>query len=331
VTFSTLVRDYGNIDAEVAACRTNAALFDFSFMASGRVSGPAGMEVLQALTPRPLTSLRPGRILYALRIDETGCARADLTIWQTGPASFAVFSGRGEDIAALRGGRDASAETCILSVQGPRSLAALSRLGDVCPLAALRYFEHATVRLAGIDCRVGRLGYTGERGFEIVASASAKQRLWSALADEARCAGFAAADVLRIEAGFVLFANEFRPGVTPAEAGLSRFCLPSPGRPRVALVGVTAQSRERPILFSPASDIAFPPAPGEIAVTSAAWSAAAHAVIGLGYVRAGTDAETFVDPTGRFMAIRRACVPFIDPEKRRVRGGWDSNFLPIEG
>jgi glycine cleavage system aminomethyltransferase T len=66
-------------------------------------------------------------------------------------------------------------------------------------------------------------------------------------------------------------------------------------------------------------------------VTSAAWSAAAHGVIGLGYVRAGTDAETFVDPTGRFMAIRRACVPFIDPAKRRVRGGWDSNFLPIEG
>ena len=330
MTFSTLVRDYGDIDAEVAACRADAAVFDFSFMASGSVSGPAAMAAVQALTPRPLTSLQPGRIFYAVRVDEAGFARADLTIWQTGPESFDVFSGRGEDIAALQGGRDLSAATCVLSLQGPRSLAALSRLGDVRPLAALRYFEHATTRLAGIDCRVGRLGYTGERGFEIVTPASGKARLWDALAGEARPAGFAAADVLRIEAGFVLFTNEFAPSVTPAEAGLSRFC-PSFGRPRVELVGFTAQSRERPVLFSPGPGLAFPPPEGEIAITSAAWSAAARAVIGLGYVRTGTATEAFVDPADRFTAIRRVPIPFIDPDKRRVRGEWGVSAFPIRG
>ena len=48
MTFAALVRDFGDIDAEVAACRTDAALFDFSFMATGRVSGPSAMAAAQA-------------------------------------------------------------------------------------------------------------------------------------------------------------------------------------------------------------------------------------------------------------------------------------------
>jgi glycine cleavage system aminomethyltransferase T len=329
VTFADLVRDYGDIDGEVAACRTHAALFDFSFMSRGVVSGPGAFAAIQSLTPRPLSALRPGRVLYAMRVDERGLVRADLTVWQTGPEAFEVFSGRREDIAALPGGRDHSAETCILSVQGPRCLAALAQCSEPAALAALDYFEHAEVRIAGIACRVGRLGYTGERGFEIVAPAAAKAELWRWLAVVARCAGFAAADVLRIEAGFALFANDFRPGVTPIEAGLSRFTAADAQSPRVEFVGFTAQSRDRPVLFSPAPNLAFPPKEGEIAITSAAWSARAGRVVGLGYIgTAAAPDAAFIDPAGRFSEVRRARVPFVDPEKRRVRGGWGPDFLP---
>jgi aminomethyltransferase len=329
VNIPGLVHDFGDIDAEVEACRAGAALFDFSFMSSGRVSGPGAIAAVQSLTPRPLINLRPGRLLYAVRVDNDGFARADLTIWQIRPDSFDVFSGRGGDIAALAGARDRSAETCVLSIQGPYCLAALSRVSDPQVVARLDYFEHAATNIAGVECRVGRLGYTGERGFEIIAPAADKRRLWDALAAEARCAGFAAADVLRIEAGFVLFANEFIPGVTPMEAGLSRFCPPSPHRPRVELAAFTAKSRERPVLFSPGSGLFFPPAEGEIAVTSAAWSARSRAVVGLGYVCAGTTHQAFIDRAGRFAEIRRARMPIVDPEKRRVRGGWrTADFLP---
>ena len=188
------------------------------------------------------------------------------------------------------------------------------------------YFEHGTARIAGIDCRVGRLGYTGERGFEIAAPAAAKAELWRALSEHARCAGFAAADVLRIEASFTLFANDFRPGVTPAEAGLARFAAAG-APPQVEFIGFTARSAERPILFAPAPNLSLPRAAGEIAVTSAAWSAGR--VVGLGFVRAGAPGPVFTDPTGRFTGIRRASVPFFDPEKRRARGGWRPDYLPI--
>lgn len=329
MSFAALVRDYGDIDAEVAACRSGAALFDFSFMSRGTVSGPAALAAVQALTPRPLDGLRPGRIFYALRVDAAGLARADLTVWRTGPDSFEVFSGRREDIAALSGGHDRSDETCILAVQGPASLAALAPFGDARALARLAYFAQVETVLCGVKCRVGRLGYTGERGFEIVAPAAAKDALWTALATKARRAGFAAADVLRIEAGFVLFANEFRPGVTPAEAGLSRFAAATPRRPRVALIGFTAQGRARPTLFSPAPELEFPPRAGDIAVTSAAWSAAAGAVVGLGYVLADAANGVLRDPGGVFTAFRQQPRPFVDLEKRRVRGGWgETDLLP---
>ena len=322
-----LIRDFGDVDAEAAACRDDVALFDFSFMSRGASIGAAARDAVQSLTCRPLADLRPGRILYGIRTDDKGHARADLTIWQIAHGHWEVFSGRREDVAAIPAGLDLSPETCILSLQGPGSLRALTGLTQMGAVAKIGYFEHTHLEIAGVACRVGRLGYTGERGFELVAPAAAKQVLWDRLAARARPAGFAAADILRIEAGFVLFANEFKPMVTPAEAGLRRFGGPAREPLRVELVGFTGGSEKRPILFAPAEPVRFPPEPGEILVTSAAWNARSDCAIGLGYVRAGEQQSTLVDPSGIFHGIRRARLPFVDPLKRRVRGRWRPDDL----
>src|SRR5207244_7694587 len=58
---------------------------------------------------------------------------------------------------------------------------------------------------SAMSCRAS--GYTGERGFEIIPPRAARDLVWTALAQQARPAGFAAADILRIEAGFLLFAD----------------------------------------------------------------------------------------------------------------------------
>jgi aminomethyltransferase len=324
VRLEELTRDYGDIDAEVAACRNDAALFDFSFMSRGAATGPLARSAVQALTTRPLESLRPGRILYGVRTDERGRALADLTVWQIGSERYEVFSGRREDIAALAGGDDLTAESCVLSLQGPGSLRALAGLAALDVLAQVGYFGHVSLDVAGIPCRIGRLGYTGERGFELIAPADSKRKLWAILSARARPAGFAAADVLRIEAGFVLFANEFRPAVTSAEAGLQRFVGAEEKSPpaRAELVGFTATCRDRPVLYEPGDAFRFPPERDEILVTSAAWSAALGCVIGFGYVKAGERPQALVDPSGTFQIIRVAGLPFVDPAKRRVCGGW---------
>jgi aminomethyltransferase len=327
-----LVRDYGDAAGEAEACRSDAALFDFSFMHRARVEGPNALRLVECLTPRPIADLAPGRIRYALHVDSIGHALADLTIWRIDEATFEVFSGRADEIALLRAAdsaavTDLTGGTAILAVQGPRSLACLSNFAPVDQLRNLGYFAHAAVTVAGAPCRVGRLGYTGERGFEIIAPHEAKDLLFAALATRARPAGFAAADMLRIEAGFILFANELRFPVTPAELGLAHFAAGPTSAPRVRLVGFCARSAREPVLYAPSSDAAFPPARGTILTTSACRSVVTGGVIGLGYAAAADLSHDLVDPTGVFHALATVDVPFFDPGKRRPRGDWSADAL----
>ncbi|MDA0305907.1 MAG: aminomethyltransferase family protein [Proteobacteria bacterium] len=331
--FTHLKQDYGDRESEARACRNAAALFDFSFMSAARITGTDALKAIAGLTDRHLDNLTPGRIRYALCHLPGGWLRSDLTVWNEGEGRYLVMSGLGQDLLDLaimvqRDGLACSVEIlgddiAVYSVQGPDSLSAFDGLTDTTRLAALPYFGFTRLDIAGIDCLVGRLGYTGERGFEIVLPAGDADRLWQALAARARPAGFAAADCLRIEAGFVLFANEFRLPVTAAEAGLEAFAGGDIAPPRFRLVCFRAESHETPILWHPPEDVVAPE-PGTITVTSACHSTAADGILGLGYVQAGEVEidNPFVDPTGRFENVQTVPMPFYDMEKRRPRGAW---------
>lgn len=325
---TTLVRDYGDPAGEAKACRADCAIFDFSFMARARLRGPRAIDLLRLVTPRDLSDQVPGAIRYALRIDAEGRVVADLTVWRTGVDEFEVYSGRGRDIedlvaasSALAEVADLGADTAVIAVQGPRSRDVVSALGASDAISVLGYFRHAEAVIAGVPCRIGRLGYTGERGYELVTTAEAKPVLWSALTSRARAAGFAAADILRIEAGFILFANELSVPVTAAELGLARFACAGAWPIGHRLVSFMAQARQAPVLFRPAIGMHFPPAPGQIAVTSACISPVAGGILGLGFVAAdhGNISGTLLDPEAGFSGIREVPLPFVDFEKRRPR------------
>lgn len=329
-----VVRDFGDIEAEVLACRTAAALFDFSFVARARIEGPAALATLGRLTPRELGSMAPGDIRYALRIDGDGHLVSDLTVWMPAPGCYELMSGRNEDVADLISlapmgtARDLSPDTAILAVQGPATLINLARATDVASIADLAYYRCRHTRLFGVDCLVGRLGYTGEAGFEIVAPREHADMLRARLAELARPAGFAAADILRIEAGFVLFANEFQLPVRAAEAGLQSFSSAAPaaeGDDPLRLVAFRARAEQRPILWRPPGQLARPLRPGTIAVTSACQSRLAGAILGLGYARADDLASgcALTDPWRAFSTIEVVPRPFYDSTKSRPRARWD--------
>jgi glycine cleavage system T protein (aminomethyltransferase) len=330
---STLPRDYGDPEREAHACRTDCALFDFSFVGRARLEGPGALDAIAQLTRRPLTGLMPGQIRYALRADSNGRLLSDLTIWKHGEARYDVMSGRAEDIAdpvrAARSGcevEDLSARTAIIALQGPDSLQALAGLTDTGVLAQLGYFAFAPVGIADVPCLVGRLGYTGEPGFEILLPRPAAPQLWALLARRARPAGFAAADMLRIEAGFVLFANEFCLPVTAREVGLERFAgaCAATLAPEIALVCFHADTREKPVLWRPRTPPARPTRSGTITVTSACHSLQADGTLGLGYALRSdlTAGAPLHDPAGAFADIRLAPLPFFDRPKRRPRAPW---------
>jgi aminomethyltransferase len=327
-----IVRQYGDPAEEVRACRTNCALFDFSFVGRARIGGSRALDAIGQLTRRPLGDLCAGQIRYAVREDRGGHLVSDLTIWRHDD-HYEVMSGRSEDTSDLVRAappdctvEEQSTATATFAVQGPGSLAALAEHLDARAVAELAYFTFTEATIREVPCIVGRLGYTGEAGFEIVLPCAAATEIWHLLAQTIRPAGFVAADILRIEAGFVLFANEFRVAVTASEAGFERFAGPRrpPAAADIALVCFRANTRERPVLWQPDGRVVRPALPGTIVITSACHSAAAGGTLGLGFVMQSdaVSGAPLHDPNGIFTAIQLVPWPFYDPEKRRPKAAW---------
>ena len=324
----SLVASYGDPLTEARNCRETCALFDFSFVHRVTLSGPLARDCLQHFMYRDLRQLSDRQICYGVVCDQQGWLKSDLTVWQHSAEHYEVMSGDADDVAALLGlpnchAQDLSARTAIFAVQGPDTLKRLSRLDDVSGLVSLAYYRWTRTSLTGIDCIIGRLGYTGETGIEIIVDAADADRLWTRLAEVVEPAGFAAADILRIEAGFCLFANDFAIPVTPAEAGLGAFVgrevsLPAPRLRRVAF---TAEAVSRPVLWQPGVGLSRDIADHEITITSASQSTMSDKVIGLGYV-CGHGSQQLQDPTGAFANVELQHLPLFDPHKRRPRQNW---------
>ena len=325
--------DFGDPVGEARACREKSAVFDFSFLECVRLNGPGARAIVEAYIRRPLDKLARGAIAYAVRTDSSAAAVADLTVWRTETDAYEVMSGRREDVTALSASTSAEVEVlnlgesrAVFALQGPETLNVLRQLGDADRLASLPYFHFVRMELAGADCTVGRLGYTGEAGFEIIVSRTDAPRLWDELSRQTRPAGFVAADMLRIEAGFVLFDNEFRVPVSPDEAGLGQFYAgQNTHKVPLKLISFVAKADYLSLPWAAKSALARPTRTGVIAVTSACRSIAASGVLGLGFVTASTgDNANLEDPSCQFRAIQRTQLPFYDTLKRRPRLPWPS-------
>jgi glycine cleavage system aminomethyltransferase T len=140
-----------------------------------------------------------------------------------------MFTGRRSDTERLHGiSRNRSGEYAIAALQGPASARILARLIDPELVRALRYFRFITVG----STVIGRLGYSGELGYELLVPRAESKRVWDSLLSAGRgdglveC-GFEAANSLRIESGFVLFDREIDGRANPLELGLERL---APGR-----------------------------------------------------------------------------------------------------
>ena len=327
-------------EIQASRCRASAALFDFSFMSVVRVSGSDAASVISQYVRRDISQMPPGSIRYCLHSDPTGQVLSDLTVWRLNGQTFDVMSGASQDAEHLmeQASRETTVEdlsesTAIFSVQGPMSLARVLPVCERDDLKELGYFWFCDLDIHGVPARIGRLGYTGERGFEIVVDAAYARSLWASLSGHIEVAGFAVADILRIEAGFALFCNEFTIGATVKELAMDCFvddaCDVSVASR--SLVCFTATANQRPVLWQRPQDAPSAPEPGELLATSACFSPLAGSVLGLGYVatRENKAASPLIDPLGYFDDIRLRQRPFFDPAKRVVLGGWGRRFHPL--
>ncbi|MEA1048343.1 glycine cleavage system aminomethyltransferase GcvT [Lamprobacter modestohalophilus] len=222
---------YGSQLDEHHAVRQNAGVFDVSHMRPVDIQGEDALSFLQRLLANDVAKLKqPGKALYSCMLNADGGVIDDLICYYLGPDRYRVVVNAGtadKDLAWMRDNAQGSSvninsrdDLAMLAVQGPQARAKTAALlPDTLrePALALKPFfatEHG-------DWLVGRTGYTGEDGFELMLPATDVVAVWQALvaADVVPC-GLGARDTLRLEAGMNLYGQDMTEEVGPLESGL---------------------------------------------------------------------------------------------------------------
>ena len=228
---------YRPILDEARTVRTKAGIFDLGHMGRVRVGGADAVPFLQQLQTNDVTAIAPGRIRYALILDEQGRTQDDILVYRN-PKDDGFFlvvnaGNTARDLEIMqrlaKGYRRLTLEDCtpklgMIAIQGPLSQAITQRFCDG-DLASLKYSAWTTATVCGTAMAVSRTGYTGEDGFEIYVPAGREQQVWDAFLAAGRQdgltpIGLGARDTLRHEAGMPLYGHEIDESTNPLEAGL---------------------------------------------------------------------------------------------------------------
>ncbi|MDZ3832630.1 MAG: glycine cleavage system aminomethyltransferase GcvT [Sphingopyxis sp.] len=335
---------YEGIMAEHLWTRENAGLFDVSHMGQLALSGEGVADALETLVPGDISALKPGRMRYSLLLAEDGGILDDLMITNEGDQLGIVVNGavKWDDIAHLREHLpDAITlnhhdEYGLLALQGPKAVAALSRL--VPEAAGLVFMQHCRANWQGHAIALSRSGYTGEDGFEISLPFEALTAFADALCamEEVKPIGLGARDSLRLEAGLPLYGHDLDPAIDPVEGDLG-FAISKrrreeggfPGAARILghladgsarkrvglLVDGKMPVREGAKLFDGDSEVGV--------VTSGGFAPSVGAPIAMGYVPTGLSepgTALAAEVRGKPVAVTVAAMPFVPHNYVRKTG-----------
>lgn len=222
---------WGDPMAEYRAIREDVAVIEFSMLLKYDVTGPGAVDCVNRVFSRDVTRMKPGRIAYGVVVNGQGGMLDDCTVFLHGPGRVMVMGANpalGESLASaapagvtIRECRDDLAQ---ISVQGPRSRQLLQSLTDAdLSAAALPYYAfRADVPVAGHAMQVGRLGFTGELGFELLLPRPHVPSLWQGMVRNGRPHGLrpvggAALMMARMEAGLIMGGLDYDESHSPWE------------------------------------------------------------------------------------------------------------------
>ncbi len=333
---------YGDPPAEYRAVRKAVSIGDVSTLGKFQVSGPDALALLEHLYPTKVASLKPGRSRYALLLDERGYVIDDGLICRDGETRFTLTlttagSTFGElwirdwaeseefDVRVI----NQTASLGAINVTGPRAADLLARAGLAEPPAFAR---HASGEVAGIDCRIFRLSFTGELSYELHHAAADSVALWRRLLElgrdlEVRPHGVKTLLELRLEKGHIVVGQDTDFDSTPRRIHHEwavRLDKPSfVGRQAVertnkvpldrCLVGLEMDGPapiEGAVIWNGADYAGY--------VTSATASPSLEKTVMLGWVDL-VDGELPSDVTIGGRPARRVPTPFYDPGGERAR------------
>jgi len=323
------------------AIREAAGLFDMSGLKKIHVKGQDAEAVVDYIFTRDMTKIGPGQSAYGAILTDGGMIADDAIISNMGDNEYIVVHGGGSTMELLEEiakGKDVTCEfdddLHDISLQGPKALELLNAHTPM-DLSSLKYFHQEKTELFGHACIISRTGYSGERGYEIFATADVVGDLWDKILEHGHKMGimpcsFTALDKVRIEAALLFYGYDMSEDNTPWEVTLGwsvslgkgdfrgkDAVMAAKGKEKVNLVGISIDHDDMVVggekLFLDGKEVGSVLSPGyshrmkkSLAMVHVIPEAA---IVGTTLTVAGEDVTypAIIEPT-----------PFYDPQKTRT-------------
>ncbi|MBV27199.1 MAG: glycine cleavage system protein T [Gammaproteobacteria bacterium] len=316
--------NYGSQIDEHTAVRTSAGMFDVSHMTIVDIDGPDAEAFLRKVIANDVAVLAEYQALYGAALNAHGGVLDDLIVYRLPKGYRCVVNASTREkmldwfeAQALTNMRIEHKPQVMLAVQGPEAIAKLIAATDLTQLNIKPFFAAAHG-----DWLIGRTGYTGEDGVEVMLPVEQGLALWQALLDAGvQPAGLGARDTLRLEAGLNLYGQDMDETTSPlisnigwtvawepAERGfIGRYALQGERTaPAHKLTGIILEDKGVLRHDQPVQTDAGPGL-----VTSGTYSPTLQRSIGLVRVPSGANGECSVDIRGTMKKARLVKPPFV--------------------
>ncbi len=235
--------NYGSQVDEHHAVRKTAGMFDVSHMTVSDLNGAEAIPFLRFLLANDIdkANINNGKAIYSCMLNEKGGVIDDLIAYRLSDQHCRLVTNaatNAKDMAWIKQQAQAfdvsfteQTELALIAIQGPQ---AIIRSAEIFPSYAklirlLKRFQGSFVAQDALEPTeqqthgvfVGRTGYTGEDGLEVILPAKQAALHWRKLIEaNIQPCGLGARDTLRLEAGMALYGNDLDEQYSPLESGL---------------------------------------------------------------------------------------------------------------
>ncbi|MFT5594967.1 MAG: aminomethyltransferase [Oceanicoccus sp.] len=326
---------YGSQIQEHNVVREDAGMFDVSHMTVVDITGPDATAYLQYLLANDVAKLKQeGKALYSGMLNEKGGVIDDLIVYRAdalgGYRVVVNCATREKDLAWMNqqiAKFDAQLtehpQLAMIAVQGPEAIEKAKQAASPEQAAVI---EQLSI-FQGLPCAdwfIGRTGYTGEDGLEIMIPETEAAAFWDALLKVGvKPAGLGARDTLRLEAGMNLYGNDMDETISPWQAGMGWTLALKDDRAFIGkaallaekeagieykLVGLVLETRG---VMRSHQNVIFTTSDKKGEVTSGTFSPTLQLSIAMARVPADAGTECAVDMRGKAVPVRMVSMPFV--------------------
>ncbi len=226
------------VDAECKHVMENVGILDLSRFAKTRISGPGAEAWLNRMTCQKVP-VKNGRIALSPMLDHNGNFKSDMTVTKIKDGEYFCVTasvGKRHDQHWLMENLPADGSVCMddatyklgcLVIAGPKSREVLAKACyDDVSNEAFPFGTSREIYVGRVKCRVNRMNYVGELGYEIFHPIESQIPVFQALmaageAFDLKMFGMYAMDSMRLEKGYLAWKSEMNVHHTPLETNVA--------------------------------------------------------------------------------------------------------------